>query len=207
MKTQMLTGLYLNELKQKVLMARQEAEELFLQISLGKAEAKEKFEEYKKAFRVQIAKWKSEPDIGSKLWSKLEELNLQLSLGKSDAIDFFDEQTNKLNHILNEIEATTLNNTSLHKFGNLLKNEIEKFRLKISILKLEYKSLSDKSEKSIKDDFNIAENKIDRIFEVTRQKWESAESEIEDFRDEIGLAYSHLRAAIKQLALPEKQTT
>ena len=71
--------------------------------------------------------------------------------------------------------------------------EIEKFRIKLDILKLQYelRKLGVREEfEEKKKDFSI---KLSDIKKRLLKKEEDAESTWEHFRDEISVAYSHLK--------------
>src|SRR5688572_3055189 len=117
--------------------AQQEIEELALQLSLGKAEAKDKFEEIKKDLSEKVHHWKTSSiykDLTSgknTLTSADEDLLVQLELGKAEAKDAFEIQKKKILESLDKLEEGIKNNPEVEKYNSELREEIEKFRLKI----------------------------------------------------------------------------
>jgi ribosomal protein L29 len=93
--------------------AANELEELRLQASLGKAEAKDAIEEAGKRFNnymhaagVEFDEAKSKVKEKANEWkSELEELRVQFALGKAEAKDAVDEQMKRIRVAMQEIES------------------------------------------------------------------------------------------------------
>lgn len=180
-----------------------ELQELRLQAALGKAEARDAFEAAKKACNnyVHDAKAHLENAKGpakeklTLLRTALETLQVQLALGKAETKEVFESQAKKINKALSEIETFIKNNKITDAYYAELQMEIEKFRIKLDILKLQYElkkigmkeEFEAKKKEFLKDLSGIKKNLL--------RKEESAENTWEHFRDEISEAYSHLRKA------------
>ena len=111
-----------------------DVEGLLLQFSLGKAEAKDKFEEVKSELKESIRRFKEKYSIDEKskdLRSKLEELELQLALGKAEAGEIYEEQKKKILKAIRELEDEIKNHAKYKEYSESLKNETEKIQIKL----------------------------------------------------------------------------
>lgn len=84
-------------------------EQLQLEVSLGKAEAKDKIDEYKKGLKnflneSKIELKKDASAITGKLQQEAEELEVQLELGKMEAKDYVSEHKKQLFKTINQID-------------------------------------------------------------------------------------------------------
>ncbi len=91
-------------------------EQLQLEVNLGKAEAKDKLDEYKNNLKNFIRESKNdlESDTGiiSKIRQQAEELEVQLELGKMEARDYVNEHKKHLFRTINEIDKMLENKIS-----------------------------------------------------------------------------------------------
>jgi hypothetical protein len=175
---------------------QKEIEELALQFSLGKAEAKDKFEEIKKDLTKSVRKWKEKYSGDLKnnhMKQMLDELELQLSLGKAEAIDKFDEQKKNILIAIQEMESEFKNNSKVKEYSENLKNDIEKFKLKMEILQLKFQAKKFDLKSNFTDEMNKATANLRSQINTNVNK---ANSKISDFSDEIDLAYKHFKKAI-----------
>jgi len=194
-----LTDKIINGLKK----AAEELEHFQLQFSLGKAQAKDLYEETKKNFNSylheaklrignakEIAKEKS-----IQLKTVMEELQVQLALGKAETKDAFEEQRKKISHALSSLETLIRSNKTSSEYYSKLMMETEKFKIKLDILRMQYKL----NKLNKREDLN--ENKIDfskKLSDIKNRltkKEQEAEGKWEHFREEISDAYSHLKKA------------
>ena len=144
--------------------AANELEEFQLQFSLGKAETKDVYEKVKKEFNGYLHEAKlhldSAKDLAKEksqqLQAAFETLQLQLALGKADTKDIFDDQMKRITMALNELETLIRRNETADEYFTKLELEIEKFKIKLDILKLRYKL-----------------NKMDAAneFEIKKEEW------------------------------------
>jgi hypothetical protein len=193
----------LQKLGEAMLEAQQEIDELAVQLSLGKAEAKEKFEEVKSEFTERL-NWlkqsikdsfnKSVP-MGVKL--KLEELELQLKVGKVESMESFDLQRVALIEATIGLENEIRNFLEKVEVSGYFHHEVEKFLLKLEILRLKFgitrfeikdtfRSRMDRAKKSI-------HHFIDNAKKITSRKGHI------DLKEEIAETYKHLKSAVKNL--------
>lgn len=178
-----------------------ELEEFRLQVALGKAEARDVYEEAKKIFnayvheaKVRLENIKGEAkEKSTQLKILLETLQVQLTLGKAESREIFEAQTKKISQVLNELEALIKKNKTIDLHYAELQMEIEKFRIKLEILKLQYelKKIDAHEEfEARKKDFlkNLSGIKANLL-----KKEKNLEDKWEHFRDEVSDVYSRLK--------------
>ncbi len=83
-------------------------EELQVQFALGKAEAKDKFNEYQGKIKNAIHEAKTDLKTGTgtlgEFKNKLEHLEVQLALGKAEAKELIEDQSKKVKQAIHELE-------------------------------------------------------------------------------------------------------
>jgi hypothetical protein len=191
----------LQQMSEKAVLARQELDELALQLSLGKAEAKDKFEEIKKGFRVKLNELRriiqadSKENAGKDLISKIVALETILFADRADSPHAFNTQRRVLaTHIskLQEVIARRFSSVpAIHEFVY----EIEILRLKLEVLRLKFAVRKFK----IKNSFRAGMDKAVGVVHAAESKVRNTRDRYRNFRDEIGLAYEHMRKAIKSM--------
>lgn len=176
-----------------------EIEELQVQAALGKAEAKDKYEEVKKKFNLVLHEAKSKIDIGrdkiEDIDTQFDELRVQLELGKAEGLDAFKDQKKNLLSKLHEIEVKIKTNKRLNDIYAFILLEIEKFKLKLEVLEKKFEQGKDGAKTSFekgKVEFNAF---IDKIKAKYGKK---EESKWEHFQDEISEAFTHFKKAFMQ---------
>lgn len=180
-----------------------ELEEFRLQAALGKAEAHDAYEKAKKMFYkyAQEAKLRIEDIKGevkeksSVLKTALETLQVQLALGKADTKEVFEAQEKKIRKALNDIETAIKKNKVSNEYYTKLLMEIEKFRIKLDILKLRYELNRLDAQGEFENKKNDLSKKLSDIKKRLLKKEEEIAGTWENFRDEISDAYSHLKKA------------
>ncbi|SNR69416.1 hypothetical protein SAMN06265371_1095 [Lutibacter agarilyticus] len=190
-----------NQFIDKVIVALRKAavnlEEFQVKTALGKAEAKDKYEEVKKEFNSFIHdseyKIKEVKENIEDLKAKFDELHIQLVLGKAETIDAFKKQKKQLLITLHEIEVKIKNNKALNRIYAVTLIEIEQFKIKLEILEKKYQNEKKETKSSFqrgKKEFNSF---IDKITAKYSKKKE--ESKLEHFQKEINEAFSHFKKA------------
>lgn len=178
-----------------------EIEEFQLQFALGKAEAKDVYEDVKGQFNLKIHDLKQKihklkdqvSGDADKFKAAFEELQLQLALGKADTKDLFEEQRRSILKALHKIETAIKENEVANAYYLKLLEEIEKFKIKLEILRLRYEL------KKYDVNSELEERKADlrKLMNEIRTKMEYKEREgkmqIQHFKDEIMQAYLHLK--------------
>lgn len=176
-----------------------EIEEFQVQFALGKAEAGDKFEEVKHNFRefiheakVMLAKGQEK---SQDIQAMLEELQLQLSLGKAETKEIFAQQKAKITKALADLEAYIGSTETGSEVLEKTKAEMEKFRIKLEILKLRYEL----NKKDAQEEFESRKKDFLEKVEEIRNRFSGSEHASEDkwshFKKEMGSAFDHIKKA------------
>jgi hypothetical protein len=195
----------LEKIAGKLMKAQQELDELAVQFALGKAEAKDKFEDIKKDFGTHIAELKHSlkstvlKEMVSVSKAKFEELELQLALGKAETAEAFEIQSKKILKSLQTLEDEIKEKFPQTAETNSFNQEIEAFKLKIEILRLKFVLKQFEVKDTFKDKMRDASKVIDKLKNSAKEKLESGKEKYDDFKDEVQLAYKHLRKALDSL--------
>jgi ElaB/YqjD/DUF883 family membrane-anchored ribosome-binding protein len=176
-----------------------EIEELQVQAALGKAEAKDKYEEIKKKFNLVLHEAKSKIESGKEtvedIDTKFDELRVQLELGKAEGLDAFKEQKKGLLAKLHEIEVNIKTNKRLNDIYAFVLLEIEKFKLKLEVLEQKFM----KGKEDAKTSFEKGKTEFNTFIERIKAKYgKKEETKWEHFQDEISEAFSHFKKAFMQ---------
>lgn len=195
----------LEKMAEGLLQAQQEIDELALQLSLGKSEAKEKLEEVKKEFIKGINTLKKslqsalDQPIPLALKMKFEAVELQLQVGKVQSKESFDSQIKLL--IVATIALEEEIRSLLHKMEvkGYFGHEIEKFLLKLEILRLKFGI----KKFEIKEGFRLEMATVRKSIESFRKnakKLKALPAEAyDDIKTEISSNYKSLKNAINKL--------
>lgn len=195
----------LQKIADRLLSVQQELDELVVQFSLGKAEGKEKFEEIKKEFRQRVAEFKKLLDapasslLTPEARQKIEELEVQLALGKADTRELFEEQKKKILKTLSSVEDQIKTWIKSGKLPDDFSHEVEKFKLKLEIIRLKFNLKKFEVKDTFKEGMDDARIKIEKIASRVRSKVKDGSSKYNDFRDEMSMAYKHLKKALSEL--------
>ncbi len=192
-------------ISKNILAGQREIDELAVQLALGKAEARDKFEEIKKEFRERVSELEqliestSGKLLNPVLRARLEHLELQLSLGKADTRELFDVQKKKILTALDAMEEEIKLQLRKIRVPDYFSHEAEKLKLKLEVLRLRY----DLKKFEVKDVFKVrmeeARREIERITDGVRVRMGQGRTRYHDFKDEISLAYKHIRKAVESL--------
>ena len=174
-----------------------EIEELQVQAALGKAEAKDKYEEVKKKFNTVLFDAKSKITSGKEkikvIDTKLDELRVQLELGKAETLDTFRVEKRKLLSKLYEIEVKIKTDKRINRLYTFVLLEIEKFKVNLEILERKFEQGKEDAKASYdkgKDEFYEF---IERI--KTKYSTKKEETKWEHFQDEISEGFRHFKQA------------
>jgi hypothetical protein len=178
-----------------------EIEELQVQAALGKAEAKDKYEEIKKKFNLVLHEAKSKIDSGrdtiEDIDTQFDELRVQLELGKAEGLDAFKEQKKNLLSKLHEIEVKIKTNKRLNDVYAFILLEIEKFKLKLEVLEQKFAQ----GKEGAKTSFEKGKIEFNAFIDKIKAKYgKKEESKWEHFQDEISEAFTHFKKAFKQVS-------
>ena len=205
METKTLTEKMVNGFRK----AANELEEFQLQFALGKAEAKDKYEDLKKKTtnlvheaKLKVIKGKEHAEHLHQLF---DELRVQLALGKAETTDAFEIQRKKINAKIHDIEVYIKTNPTLVKIHDALLPELEKIKVKLEILKVNYNLVrivtNDSVAKRRKEMDKIMEDLQASVSKSAAAENSAYKHEPEEksgwahFSEEMGEAYKHLKAA------------
>jgi hypothetical protein len=180
-----------------------EIEELRVKIALGKAEAKDLFEDTKKKLnhyvhesKIKYNKLKQNENV-TKIINAFEHLQIQLALGIAESKETFDEQKKNISNAIQKLENSLKIEKSYDELASLLKLEIEKFKLKLEILNLQYRL----KKVNVQQDFETKKSdfllKIDAIKSRIQKKENAGKTKWEHFQNEITESFFHLKEAFK----------
>ena len=195
----------LEKMAEGLLQAQQEIDELALQLSLGKSEAKEKLEEVKKEFIKGINTLKKslqsalDQPIPLALKMKFEAVELQLQVGKVQSKESFDSQIKLL--IVATIALEEEIRSLLHKMEvkGYFGHEIEKFLLKLEILRLKFGIKKFEIKEGFRSEMATVRKSIESFRENAKKLKALPAAAYDDIKTEISSNYKSLRNAIKKL--------
>ncbi|MCA0154247.1 hypothetical protein [Winogradskyella vincentii] len=177
-----------------------ELEEFQVQAALGKADAKDKYEEIKKKFNHFIHdseyKIKGIKEKIEEVNTMFDELRVQLALGKAETKDAFKKQKKELLAKLHEIEVKIKTNDTLNRIYALSLIEIEQFKIQLEILEQKFDTEKDKA----KDTFEKGKENFNSFIERLKGKYAEKKevSQFEHFQIEISEAFDHFKKAFSK---------
>lgn len=176
-----------------------ELEDFQLQLALGKSEAFEKYQEVKKKFHAfmheALNKLREDKVSVEELTMKFQQIEHLLISEKIEAKENFIEQKEKILALVEQIEDA-LKNTAVDKdFQIKINTEIEKFKIKMEILRLRLelgKLEVKKGFESLKLEFA---ERVDKIKHKLEEGESSMSKNWDHFTHEMSEAYKHLKKA------------
>ena len=173
-----------------------ELEEFQVKAALGKAEAKDKYEELKKKFNLFLHDSKTKVNTGKEkvenIHTKFDELRVQLALGKAETAESFKLQKKQILQTLHELEVEIKTNESLKRMYAIALIEIEQFKISLEILeeKLEHGKADTKAS------FEKGKKKFQKFTDELKTKYtKKEETKWDNFQSEISEAFSHFKKA------------
>ncbi len=176
-------------------------EDFQVQFSLGKAEAKDKFEELKKKFNEFLHSSKQKMAIGkekkTQLHADFDDLQVQLQLGKAETLDLFLEQKKKIFSAISKFEKSMENKA--RKFTDdldeTIRHELEKFRIKMEVLRVQYEL----GKSDAKNEFEERKHELEANIAKLKAKFAGRKKVISRTRQirhaELKEAYKHMKKA------------
>jgi hypothetical protein len=181
-----------------------ELEELQVQIALGKAEAKDLFENVKKELHTQIQQLKLKIRLAKTnedvlpVVNALEHLQVQLALGLAESKEAFEEQRRNIEQSLHELESRLKHGAPGRQVARI-QLEIEKFKAKLQLISLGYQLKKISLEYDLKQKRTEFEHKLASIKTKLSVKEEHARNKWQHYKDEIKDAFDHLRSTFLPL--------
>ncbi|MEY4931525.1 MAG: hypothetical protein RI909_2249 [Bacteroidota bacterium] len=171
--------------------AQRELDELTLQLVLGKAEVKEKFEEVKKQFRSRLTSLKNtlvkqkSSEIDSDVIAKLDDLEELLNKGTVENKEMFIAQRKLIRKSLlafeDEIKRRLPNSLDVQHFGY----EVENFKLKMEILRLRFVLKRFTIQDEFKDNVDEVRSKITKLTTRARLAIKRSQRNMASFKRKI----------------------
>ncbi len=176
-----------------------EIEELQVQAALGKAEAKEKFEDVKKKFNLFIheskSKIKDSQEKADEIHAMFDDLRVQLALGKAETTDAFREQKRELLLKLHELEVKIKTNKRFNRIYAFALIKIEEFKVQLQLLEQKF----EKGKEQAKVSFEKEKKEFDEYINRLKSKYaKKEETRWEHFQDEVSEAFDHLKKAFSK---------
>ena len=180
--------------------AATELEELQVQASLGKAEASDKYEEWKKKFdgfmhdaKAKFNQGKDKADhIQEDMKALFEQLRVQLALGKADGAEAFQEQKKKILDKIREIEDKIKSNPTLNRVYAVVLIEMEKFKVLLEWLQQKFNEGKDIAV----EQFELGKSELQAFIESVKERFTEADAgRWENFQAEMSTAFSHMKNA------------
>ncbi len=188
----------------KLTQAQQELDELAVQLSLGKADAADKFVEIKSELTASVNQLKQmirsdKNDQWADTIKKIAALNALLESGSAGTKEQFEELKKKILKKLHALELVLKDKFLTPEAAFHFTNEFEKFKLKLEILGLKF--IVKKFQ--VKDEFRSGMKNVSKevtgILEGTAKTFKKSKEKYHDFSTEITQAYKHLGKVIKNL--------
>ncbi|SDG19093.1 MULTISPECIES: hypothetical protein [Bacteroidota] len=188
----------------QLLKDQQELDSLAVQLSLGKAEAKDKFKEVKTEFREKLQDLKhtlSSEYKDSQDWVKetnvaIDEFEKNL---EESAEEVFEESKANILKAAENLKAQIKRNPTSEKLFLLYTTYYEKAQLQLDVLEQNIQNKKAELTDSYKHSIEEAKKSAKAIIDKLNDKKEEADFKTEIFKKEIGQVYEHLKKAVKAL--------
>lgn len=184
------------EVAEKLTQAQQEIDEFTVQLALGGAEARDKFEELKLNLKQKLADLKATFRLVSRedrLQAKIEELEHLIKTTEGNDPVSFEEQKQRLIAAITVIETEVLKRFKLLPAVHDFVHEVEKFKLKLEILSLKIGLKKFEIKEGVSRRFREARKKVDTLMARAARQVRGGRASV---TDEIRQAYKHVRKAV-----------
>ncbi|MCZ2131211.1 MAG: hypothetical protein LC109_13230 [Bacteroidia bacterium] len=186
----------------QLLKDQQELDSLVVQLSLGKVEAKDKFEEIKSELKQKVQELKSTLSSEyqeNKEWlketiSKLDELEERLT---DKSKELFAENKSAILKAVETVQSELKKNPAATKLSLLFTSYSEKVKLQLEILDQNIQNKKSEISETYTEGINEARGKINTIIDRLNDKKEEADVKLEIFKEELDLVYEHLKRAVQ----------
>ena len=191
----------------QLLKDQQELDLLAAQISAGKAEVKDKFEEAKEQMKKSVEEFretlsserKQTMEWANAVRNKLNELEEQLTKGKAESKLMFEKQRKNILAGIETIKNELRKNTGAPKSSNYFIAAAEKIKLQMELFEKKIGAQKSELTKGFKDEMNNAREKINSLIAGIKEKKDDVDVKLGHVNDEIQLSYKHLKKAIRAL--------
>ena len=112
-------------------------------MALGEMEARDQFEKLKKKFKTRLNSTQQYVETNGRkakdeVLQVIDEMKVQLALGKAESLDEFEVQEKKIMRAFRTLEAR-IDGVIDHEAEEELHHEMQQFRIKLDMLKVQYK--------------------------------------------------------------------
>ena len=197
----------LTKMTDQLLKDKQEIDELVVQLTQGKAEARTKFEDIKKQMKKSVNDFKETLDSKIKenqVWAiavkgKLDALESELNKGKAETKEMVTSQRKNILKGIEDVKLELKKNPEALKLANYYTSAAETAKLKMDIIVKKFEDRNPEVTKEFLDEMKNAKKQIDTIIKNVNEKKDAANLKIENFTNEIHLVYDHFKKAIHAL--------
>lgn len=176
-----------------------------VQIALGKAELKDKYEEAKKQMKKSIrdfretlhSELKKNNSWNNTFKSKLNKLEDQLSIGMAETKKLFAEQRKIIATHIEDLKIELKKNPMVFKMADFFMAALEKLKFQLELIERKMEEEKKELTNEFKVEMNKAGNKIKSILSDLNERKAGINSKIENFSNEINAAYAHIKKAVK----------
>jgi hypothetical protein len=190
------------EVKEKLQTARQELDELTVQLALGKAEARDKFDEIKRDFLKRIQELNQTLGIDgntNEVNQKIEALEEHLRVNEANTKDSWDNRIKNIFTSLEEVKSVFAKKLKTVHLNTNFEHEVEMFTLKLEILRLKFGLKKFEVKEGFRSRMETARKAIESLAGKVGGGIKGNQRKLSDFRDEAQIAYKHFRKALQAL--------
>ncbi|MBK7310107.1 MAG: hypothetical protein IPI93_04780 [Sphingobacteriaceae bacterium] len=186
---------------------QQDLDALAVQLSLGKAEAKDKFEEIKKDMRSSVQEFKASLEAEysrNKEWAnamkpKLNYLEGQLAEGETETNLIFEEKKKNILKGLVEITDEIEKNPEVKRIAHYYNLASDKFQLQLDLVGKTWNQKKLELTNEFHDEMKNAKTKLNEFKTKINEKKDEVDLKLDHFKDEMQESYGHLKKAFKSL--------
>lgn len=191
----------------QLLKDQRELDLLATQISHGKAEVKEKFEEAKEQMKKSAEEFRKTLSLerqqtmewANSVRDKLNELEEQLTRGKAESKLIFEKQRKNIVEGIETIKNELKKNPEASGPANFFIAATEKIKLQMELFEKKIGAQKSELTKGFRDEMNNAKEKINSLVAGIKEKKDDVNAKLGHFNDEVQLSYKHLKKAIRAL--------
>jgi hypothetical protein len=190
------------EAKEKLQIARQELDELTVQLALGKAEARDKFDEIKRDFLKRIHELNQALGVDgntNEVNRKISALEKHLRVDEANAKGTWDNRFKNIFASLEEVKSAVANRIKTVQSNTDFEHEVEMFKLKLEILRLKFGLKKFEAKEGFHAGMEAARKAIESVAGKVGVGIKGGHRKLSDFHDEAQIAYKHFRKALHAL--------
>lgn len=190
------------------------AESLELQLTLGRAEALQRFEGQRQRLSTQVQALKARltqinelgEDARIRAQAALEHLEVQLALGRAETRDAYLEQRDRLRQAIhaleNRLDEAVASGTAGHRLEAELKTfagHADRLLAELEALEFQFQVNAESARQRLVDAKHALLLKIDAFRKQLAEQQSQAKERVQQTQDELGQAARHLKEAFSSL--------